>query len=105
MVKIRIHSNVILISFIINYQLLIMPLLTTGKKFIRDLEKSGSLAIYAPLEGGFEGRYLRRLRNSGYKTLSISARGLGDLGAYLMDVHGVRPPHLGKKNIGQDGAD
>ena len=81
-----------------------MPLLTTGKKFIRDLEKSGSLAIYAPLEGGFEGRYLRRLRNSGYKTLSISARGLGDLSAYLIDVHGVRPPHLGKKNIGQDGA-
>ena len=81
-----------------------MALLTTGKKFIRELEKSGSLAVYAPLEGGFEGRYVRRLRNSGYKTLSISARGLGDLGAYLMDVHGVRPPHLGKKNIGQDGA-
>jgi NAD(P)H-quinone oxidoreductase subunit N len=81
-----------------------MPLLTTGKKFIRDLEKSGSLAIYAPLEGGFEGRYLRRLRNSGYKVLSISARGLGDLSAYLMDVHGVRPAHLGKKNIGQEAA-
>ena len=81
-----------------------MPLLTTGKKFIRDLEKSGSLAIYAPLEGGFEGRYVRRLRNSGYKVLSLSARGLGDLSAYLMDVHGVRPAHLGKKNIGQDGA-
>ncbi len=81
-----------------------MPLLTTGKKFIRDLENSNSLAIYAPLEGGFEGRYIRRLRNSGYKTLSISARGLGDLSAYLMDVHGVRPAHLGKKTIGQDGA-
>ena len=81
-----------------------MALLTTGKKFIRELEKSGSLAVYAPLEGGFEGRYIRRLRNSGYKTLSISARGLGDLSAYLMNVHGVRPPHLGKKNIGQDGA-
>ena len=81
-----------------------MPLLTTGNKFIRDLEKSSSLAIYAPLEGGFEGRYLRRLRSTGYKTLSISARGLGDLSAYLMDVHGVRPAHLGKKNIGQEGA-
>jgi NAD(P)H-quinone oxidoreductase subunit N len=81
-----------------------MPLLTTGKKFIRDLEQSGSLAIYAPLEGGFEGRYIRRLRSTGYKTLTISARGLGDLSAYLMDVHGVRPPHLGKKNIAQTGA-
>jgi NAD(P)H-quinone oxidoreductase subunit N len=81
-----------------------MPLLTTGKKFIRDLEKSESLAIYAPLEGGFEGRYIRRLRSTGYKTLSISARGLGDLSAYLMNVHGVRPAHLGKKNIGQEGA-
>ncbi len=82
-----------------------MPfLLITGKKFIRDLEQSGSLAIYAPLEGGFEGRYIRRLRNTGYKTLSISARGLGDLSAYLMNVHGVRPPHLGKKNIAQEGA-
>jgi NAD(P)H-quinone oxidoreductase subunit N len=81
-----------------------MPLLTTGKKFIRDLEKSGSLAIYTPLEGGFEGRYLRRLRTTGYKILTISARSLGDLSAYLTDVHGVRPAHLGKKNIGQEGA-
>ena len=82
----------------------IFTLLTTGKKFIRDIEKSGSLALYAPLEGGFEGRYVRRLRNSGYQICRLSARGLGDLGAYLMDVHGVRPPHLGKKDIGQEGA-
>lgn len=81
-----------------------MPLLTTGKAFIKDLEKAGSVAVYAPLEGGFEGRYQRRLRNYGYQTFNLSARGLGDLSAYLMNVHGVRPPHLGKKNIGQEGA-
>jgi NAD(P)H-quinone oxidoreductase subunit N len=27
------------------------------------------------------------------------AKGLGDLAAYLTGVHGVRPPHLGKKDI------
>ncbi|MBD2393356.1 NAD(P)H-quinone oxidoreductase subunit N [Cyanobacterium aponinum UTEX 3222] len=81
-----------------------MPLLTTGKAFIKDLEKAGSVAVYAPLEGGFEGRYQRRLRSYGYQTFNLSARGLGDLSAYLMNVHGVRPPHLGKKNIGQEGA-
>lgn len=81
-----------------------MPLLTTGKSFIRALEQSGALAVYAPLEGGFEGRYQRRLRANGYTTVNITARGLGDLGAYLTDVHGVRPPHLGKKNIGQEAA-
>lgn len=81
-----------------------MPLITTGKSFIKALEKSGALGIYAPLEGGFEGRYQRRLRNAGYNTLNITARGLGSLDAYLMGIHGVRPPHLGKKNIGQEGA-
>lgn len=81
-----------------------MALLTTGKPFIRDLEKLGALAVYAPLEGGFEGRYQRRLRAAGYATLNLTARGLGDLGAYLTEVHGVRPPHLGKKTIGQEAA-
>lgn len=76
-----------------------MPLITTGKPFIRDLEKSGSLGVYVPLEGGHEGRYQRRLRADGYITLRISARGLGDVAAYLNGVHGVRPPHLGKKDI------
>lgn len=79
-----------------------MALLTSGKSFIRDLEKSGALGLYVPLEGGFEGRYQRRLRATGYTTLQITARGLGDLGAYLTGVHGVRPPHLGKKNIGNE---
>jgi len=78
-----------------------MALLTTGKAFIRDLEKAGALAIYMPLEGGFEGRYQRRLRAAGYTTLNLTARGLGDLAAYLTGVHGIRPPHLGKKNIAQ----
>lgn len=76
-----------------------MALITTGKSFIRDLEQSGSLALYVPLEGGFEGRYRRRLRAAGYTTLCITAKGLGDLAAYLTGVHGVRPPHLGKKDI------
>lgn len=81
-----------------------MALLTTGKSFIRDLEQSGALATYMPLEGGFEGRYQRRLRAAGYVTLNLTARGLGDLAAYLTGIHGVRPPHLGKKNIAQEAA-
>jgi NAD(P)H-quinone oxidoreductase subunit N len=81
-----------------------MPLITTGKGFIRDLEKTGALGIFFPLEGGYEGRYQRRLRTAGYDTLNLTARGLGDLDAYLNHVHGVRPAHLGKKNIGQEGA-
>ncbi len=81
-----------------------MPLLTTGNQFIRDLETTGAVGVYAPLEGGFEGRYRRRLRTKGYATLQLSAKGLGDLASYLKDVHGVRHAHLGKKNIGQTAA-
>ena len=81
-----------------------MGLIVTGKSFIRDLEKFGALGVYVPLEGGIEGRYQRRVRAAGYQTLNITARGLGDLAAYLTTVHGVRPPHLGKKTIGQDAA-
>jgi NAD(P)H-quinone oxidoreductase subunit N len=81
-----------------------MALITTGKGFIRELEKVRALGVYAPLEGGYEGRYQRRLRAEGYTTLNVTARGLGDLGAYLMGVHGVRPPHLGKKNIAKEAA-
>jgi len=83
---------------------MMLPLLADGKGFIRALDGAGALAVYAPLEGGYEGRYQRRLRASGYTSLSLSARGLGDVGAYLMKVHGVRPAHLGKKNIAQEGA-
>ena len=81
-----------------------MPLIITGKSFIRDLEKSGALRIYVPLEGGIEGRFQRRVRAAGYQTLNITARGLGDIAAYLTTIHGIRPPHLGKKTIGQDAA-
>lgn len=79
-----------------------MSLITTGSGMIRELEKQGSLAVYVPLEGGFEGRYLRRIRAKGYTSYSITARGLGDLAMYLTGVHGVRPPHLGKKSVGNE---
>ena len=81
-----------------------MALITTGNGLIRDLEKFGSIGVYVPLEGGFEGRYRRRLRAAGYTTLHITARGLGDVAAYLTGVHGVRPPHLGKKSTGSGAA-
>lgn len=76
-----------------------MALITTGGQLIRDLEKNGALGLYVPLEGGFEGRYQRRIRAAGYTTYNLTARGLGDLAAYLTGVHGVRPPHLGKKSL------
>jgi NAD(P)H-quinone oxidoreductase subunit N len=81
-----------------------MPLLVVGRKFNQDLETAGALAVRMPLEGGFEGRYQRRLRAAGYETMNLTVRGLGDLSAYLTDVHGVRPPHLGKKTTGQAAA-
>ncbi|MBD6616952.1 NAD(P)H-quinone oxidoreductase [Komarekiella sp. 'clone 1'] len=81
-----------------------MALITTGNALIRDLEKFGALGVYVPLEGGYEGRYQRRLRAAGYNTLHITARGLGDVAAYLTRVHGVRPPHLGKKSTGSGAA-
>lgn len=81
-----------------------MALLTTGKSFTRTVEKSGAVAVYAPLEGGFEGRYVRRLRCSGYQVVNLTARGLGDVTAYLTQLHGIRPPHLGKKDIAGSGA-
>ena len=81
-----------------------MALLTTGGGFIRKLEKFGALGVYVPLEGGFEGRYRRRLRAKGYNALCISGKGLGDVAAYLTRVHGVRPPHLGKKSTDKGAA-
>lgn len=81
-----------------------MALLTTGKPFIKDLESNGAIAVRMPLEGGFEGRYERRLKAKGYETMNLTARGLGDISAYLTSVHGVRPPHLGKKSTGSGAA-
>ena len=53
-----------------------MPLLLTGKKFHNDLKTNKCLAIFAPLEGGYETRLLRRMRAKGFKTFITSARGL-----------------------------
>ena len=33
-----------------------------------------------------------------------SARGLGDPEAYLLQTHGVRPPHLGHQSVGRGAA-
>lgn len=76
-----------------------MGLIARGKKFIQAVENEGAVGIYVPSEGGFEGRYTRRLRAAGYSTLFVSAPGVGDLAAYFTDVHGVRPPHLGKSEL------
>jgi len=81
-----------------------MPLLLSGRGFRQELERAGALAIYAPLEGGAETRLLRRLRAAGYRALINSARGLGDPEAYLMELHGVRPPHLGHQSVGRGAA-
>ena len=81
-----------------------MPLLLTGKNFRDQLESFGCLAITTPLEGGSETRLLRRLKMAGYRTQILSARGLGDPEAFLLKLHGIRPPHLGHQNIGRNGA-
>lgn len=81
-----------------------MALLTTGKPFIKALESNGAIAVRMPLEGGFEGRYERRLKATGYETMSLTARGLGDVSSYLTTIHGVRPAHLGKKSLGSGAA-
>ena len=81
-----------------------MALITTGGQISKDLETHGALGVYVPLEGGFEGRYRRRLRSRGYVSLMMSARGMGDVSMYLTGIHGVRPPHLGKKSATADPA-
>ena len=81
-----------------------MPLLLTGKNFYNDLKNNNCLALFAPLEGGYETRLLRRMRAKGYKTFITSARGLGDPEVFLMKLHGIRPPHLGHQSVGRNGA-
>ena len=49
-----------------------MPLLLTGKKFHNDLNENKCLAMFAPLEGGYETRLLRRMRAKGFKTYITS---------------------------------
>lgn len=81
-----------------------MPLLLTGRNFQRELERAGALALWAPLEGGSETRLMRRLRAAGYQAQMTSARGLGDPEAFLLQSHGVRPPHLGHQSVGRGAA-
>ena len=81
-----------------------MPLLLSGRGFRQDLEKAGALALFVPLEGGAETRLLRRMRAVGYQAQMTSARGLGDPEAYLLQLHGVRPPHLGHQSVGRGAA-
>jgi len=83
---------------------LAMPLLLSGRGFRQDLEKVGALALFVPLEGGAETRLLRRMRAAGYQAQMTSARGLGDPEAYLLQLHGVRPPHLGHQSVGRGAA-
>jgi NAD(P)H-quinone oxidoreductase subunit N len=81
-----------------------MPLLLSGRGFRQELERAGALALFAPLEGGAETRLLRRLRAAGYGAQITSARGLGDPEAFLLQLHGVRPPHLGHQSVGRGAA-
>lgn len=81
-----------------------MPLLLSGRGFRQALEAAGALAVFAPLEGGAETRLLRRMRAAGYRAMITSARGLGDPEAYLLQTHGVRPPHLGHQSVGRGAA-
>ena len=81
-----------------------MPLLLSGKGFRNELEAAGCLAIHVPLEGGSETRLLRRLRAAGYRTQIASARGLGDPEVFLLQSHGIRPPHLGHQSVGETAA-
>ncbi|CAL5388272.1 unnamed protein product [Camellia sinensis] len=68
-------------------------------RWLSDVEEHKALAIYSPHEGGYEGRYLNRLRYQGYHFLDLSARGLGDPEATLTKIHPVCPAHLGKQPI------
>lgn len=68
-------------------------------RWLSDVEEHKALAIYSPHEGGYEGRYLNRLRYKGYHFLDLSARGLGDPETTLTKVHPVCPAHLGKQPI------
>lgn len=63
-------------------------------RWLSDVEEHKSLAIYSPHEGGYEGRYLNRLRYKGYHFLDLSARGLGDPETTLTKVHPVCPVSL-----------
>lgn len=63
-------------------------------RWLSDVEEHKALAIYSPHEGGYEGRYLSRLRRQGYYFLDLSARGLGDPETTLTKIHPVCPVSL-----------
>lgn len=60
-------------------------------RWLSDVEEHKALAIYTPHEGGYEGRYLNRLRYQGYYFLDLTARGLGDPETTLTKIHPVCP--------------
>lgn len=60
-------------------------------RWLSDVEEHKALAIYPPHEGGYEGRYLSRLKYQGYYFLDLSARGLGDPETTLTKIHPVCP--------------
>lgn len=60
-------------------------------KWLSDVEEHKAIAIYTPHEGGYEGRYLNRLRYQGYYFLDLTARGLGDPETTLTKIHPVCP--------------
>lgn len=64
-------------------------------RWLSDVEKHKALAIYTPHEGGYEGRYLTRLRYQGYRFLDLSARGLGDPETTLTKIHPICPVSIG----------
>ncbi|KAK6917245.1 NAD(P)H-quinone oxidoreductase, subunit N [Dillenia turbinata] len=68
-------------------------------QWLSDVEEHKALAIYTPHEGGYEGRYLTRLRYQGYFFLDLTARGLGDPETTLTKIHPVCPAHVGKQPI------
>ena len=68
-------------------------------RWLSDVEEHKALAIYSPHEGGYEGRYLARLRYQGYYLYELSARGLGDPETTLTKIHPVCPAHVGKQPI------
>jgi hypothetical protein len=44
------------------------------------------LGVFSPPDGGYEGRFILAVKNSGYYILNVNARGLGDVEAYLTKV-------------------
>ncbi len=71
----------------------------SGGSFVPDLEKNNSLALWYPHMGGFEGDYQRRMRATGYGSIHMSARGLGDMARFLSEDYTIRPAHLGKNAV------